>query len=248
MRPHRKLQRLHVIGRLGDGVTVALAKEQSHYLLNVLRLVAGAEILVFNGCDGEWLATVEREGKRDARLRLAHQTRPQLPAPEVRLCLAPIKSAKLEFAVQKATELGAGAILPVTTEYSQVGSPNERMRAIAIEAAEQCGALSVPEILAPVRLMDWLRDREAGRHLIFCDEAAAPGDAFAELQKLARDPVDILVGPEGGFSPKERNMLLAHPGIVPISLGPRILRAETAALAALVLVEAVRASAKAASE
>jgi 16S rRNA (uracil1498-N3)-methyltransferase len=249
MRPHRKLQRLHVAEPLRECAILPLEKAQSHYLLNVLRMAAGVEILVFNGRDGEWLATVEREGKRDARLLLGRQTRPQLPAPDVRLCLAPIKSAKFEFAVQKATELGAGAILPVITAYGQVGSPNlERMRAIAVEAAEQCGALSVPEILEPVRLPDWLRDRAPGRPLVFCDEAAATADPIAPLRKIAGGPVDILVGPEGGFSPAEREMLLAHPGIVPISLGPRILRAETAALAALVLVEAARWPVKAASE
>jgi len=248
MRTNRKLQRLHVAGALREGSCLALDKAQSHYLLNVLRMTQDAELLVFNGRDGEWLATVERDGKR-ASLAVGRQTRPQKVPPDVRLCLAPVKSAHLEFAVQKATELGASAILPVVTAYTQIAAPNlERMRANAVEAAEQCGALAVPDILEPVRMADWLQRREVGRHLVFCDEAAAATDALSKLRKIASEPVDILIGPEGGFSPEERETLLALPNIVPISLGPRVLRAETAALAALVLVQAARGMAKDASE
>ncbi len=242
MRPHRLLPRLFVAADLAQAAEIALEPAQVHHLCNVLRLGDGDRLLAFNGRHGEWLATLRRQGKRAALLEVGPQTRAQAAPADLRLCFAPIRPARLDYAVEKATELGASALLPVITEFAQVPRlRSDRLCAIAVAAAEQCGALGVPEIGEAVRLDDFLAQRDGARPLVFCDEEAELANPLAALRPVAAGPLDILTGPEGGFSPGERQALLAQQNALAISLGPRILRAETAILAALVLVRAAQA-------
>jgi 16S rRNA (uracil1498-N3)-methyltransferase len=232
--------RLYVSAPLAAGAVVPLEAGQAHYLGNVLRLKTGAGVLVFNGRDGEWNAALEGT-KRVAALTVGAQTRPQTVAPDLHYLFAPLKSARLDYLVQKAVEMGVSRLVPVMTRHGQVGRINaERMRKNAIEAAEQCGILALPEIAPQVALMRYLADREPGRHLVFCDEAAEIADPVAALGVLKPGlPLAVLVGPEGGFAEDERAALLQQPNVLRVALGPRILRADTAAIAALALVQAV---------
>lgn len=231
--------RLFADAPMAPGSSLALDKDQSHYLLNVLRQPAGAAVLAFNGRDGEWLATVETPSRKQAVLALGEQVRPQPGATDLHYAFAPLKHARLDYVVQKAVEMGASVIQPVLTQHTQVARLNrERMRANAIEAAEQCGILTLPEIRPELRLEAWLAAREPGRRLVFCDEGAPPGGPLEALAGLGRGPVAVLVGPEGGFAEAERARLVALPGVTRLSLGPRILRADTAAVAVLALVQA----------
>jgi 16S rRNA (uracil1498-N3)-methyltransferase len=232
--------RLHVTAPLAAGAMVPLEAAQAHYLGNVLRLKAGAAVLVFNGQDGEWNATLEG-AKRLAALAVGAQTRPQTLAANLHYLFAPLKSARLDYIVQKAVEMGVSRLVPVMTRHGQVGRVNaERMHKNAIEAAEQCGILALPEIAPPVALARYLADRDQARHLVFCDEAAEIADPVAALGALKPSlPLAVLVGPEGGFAEEERAALLRQPNVVRIALGPRILRADTAAVAVLALVQAV---------
>jgi 16S rRNA (uracil1498-N3)-methyltransferase len=232
--------RLFVDDALAPGESVALERSQSNYLGNVLRLSEGATILVFNGRDGEWQASVAGR-KRPNTLNIIAQTRPQDRLPDLTYVFAPLKHARLDYMVQKAVEMGASSLQPVLTRFTQVARVNgERMRANAIEAAEQCGILSLASIAEPVPLDRYLNQRAGRRLLVFCDEAA---DAAGPLQALQGGPtissgIDILIGPEGGFAEEERAVLLRQPQILRLSLGPRVLRADTAAVAALALVQA----------
>ena len=236
-----KAQRLFIDAPLAAGGAVVLAREQAHYVLNVLRLGAGDPVLLFNGRDGEWLARVRPAGKRDAAMAVEQRTRAQTPRCDLHYLFAPLKQARLDYMVQKAVEMGAGALRPVITRYTQVARVNgERLRANAIEAAEQCGVLGVPEVLPDTRLERVLDDWPADRLLVFCDEDAPVADPVAALAGVPRGPMAVLVGPEGGFAPEERDRLLGVPHVLRLSLGPRILRADTAAVAALALVQAVR--------
>jgi 16S rRNA (uracil1498-N3)-methyltransferase len=231
--------RLFVDAPLSPGQTVALERNQSNYLGNVLRLSAGDAILVFNGRDGEWQAQIAGR-KRPDSLTISAQTRPQDRLPDIAYVFAPLKHARLDYMVQKAVEMGAARLQPVLTRFTQVSRVNgERMRANVIEAAEQCGIISVAEVADPVPLDRFLGQREAKRLLVFCDEAAEVADPLRALQEAgaAPDGIDILVGPEGGFAEEERTLLLRQPKILTLSLGPRILRADTAGVAALVLVQ-----------
>jgi 16S rRNA (uracil1498-N3)-methyltransferase len=231
--------RLFVDAPLSPGQTVALERNQSNYLGNVLRLSAGDAILVFNGRDGEWQAQIAGR-KRPDSLIISAQTRPQDRLPDIAYVFAPLKHARLDYMVQKAVEMGAARLQPVLTRFTQVSRVNgERMRANVIEAAEQCGIISVAEVADPVPLDRFLGQREAKRLLVFCDEAAEVADPLRALQEAgaAPDGIDILVGPEGGFAEEERTLLLRQPKILTLSLGPRILRADTAGVAALVLVQ-----------
>jgi 16S rRNA (uracil1498-N3)-methyltransferase len=232
--------RLYVSAPLAAGAVVPLEAGQAHYLGNVLRLKAGAGVLVFNGRDGEWNATLEGT-KRLTAVGVGIQTRPQTVAADLHYLFAPLKSARLDYMVQKAVEMGVSRLVPVMTRHGQVGRVNaERMRKNAIEAAEQCGILVLPEIAPPVALLRYLADREEARHLVFCDEAAEIADPVATLGALKPGlPLAVLIGPEGGFAEQERAALLQRPNVVRIALGPRILRADTAAVAALALVQAV---------
>jgi 16S rRNA (uracil1498-N3)-methyltransferase len=232
--------RLYIDAPMAPGAVVALDRAQSHYLRRVLRLKDGQHILVFNGRDGEWRAALEG-GAREAMLRVADRVRPQTAASDLHYLFAPLKSARLDYMVQKAVEMGVSQLRPVLTQHGQVVRVNlDRMRANAIEAAEQCGILSVPEVAAPAPLTRALSGWQPDRHLVFCDEAAEVADPHAALAVVPRHaPVAVLVGPEGGFAADERAALLKVPHVVRLALGPRILRADTAAVAALALVQAV---------
>jgi 16S rRNA (uracil1498-N3)-methyltransferase len=234
-------QRLFVTTDLATGMSAAASEDQARYLRSVLRLDDGTEVLVFNGRDGEWRATVRHHGKRGVILTIGAQTRPQTRGPDVHYLFAPLKRARLDYMVQKATEMGAALIRPVITRRTIAERVNvERMRANVIEAAEQCGVLRVPEVAGPEPLDRVIDHWDSGRRLIFCDEAAPIADPLRALATVPRGaPVAILIGPEGGFSDDERRMLLAKPFILAISIGPRIMRADTAAVAALALVNAV---------
>jgi 16S rRNA (uracil1498-N3)-methyltransferase len=232
--------RLFVDAALAPGESVALERGQSNYLGNVLRLGAGDTVLVFNGRDGEWQAQVAGR-KRPDSLTIVARTRAQDRLPDLAYVFAPLKHARLDYMVQKAVEMGASSLQPVLTRFTQVSRVNsERMRANVIEAAEQCGILSLAEVAEPVALDRYLGGRAPGRLLVFCDEAADTANPLTALQGglTAAEGVDILIGPEGGFAEEERALLLRQPRILRLSLGPRVLRADTAGVAALALVQA----------
>jgi 16S rRNA (uracil1498-N3)-methyltransferase len=232
--------RLFIDAALAAGETIELERHQSNYLGNVLRLAAGETVLVFNGRDGEWQASIAGR-KRPDSLTVQSRTRPQDRLPDLAYVFAPLKHARLDYMVQKAIEMGASRLQPVLTRFTQVSRVNsERMRANAIEAAEQCGILSVAAIADPIPLERYLSQREAGRLLVFCDEASAVADPLQALRGEREAPrgIDILIGPEGGFAEEERALLLRQPRTLRLSLGPRVLRADTAAVAALALVQA----------
>lgn len=236
-----RIQRLHVADDLREGQEVVLPPEQAHYVGGVIRLPVGGAILLFNGRDGEWRARRVEGGKREVRLRVDGATRPQTPAGIIDYAFAPLKHARLDYMVQKAVEMGIGRLSPVITRHTQVSRLNlERMAANAIEAAEQCGILSLPAVDAPVALETWLTSLPTDRLLVFCDEGAPVADPLAALTAAPEGMPSVLIGPEGGFAPEERRLLAAHPLCVRLSLGPRILRADTAAIVALSLVQATR--------
>jgi 16S rRNA (uracil1498-N3)-methyltransferase len=233
--------RLFVDAALAAGGTVALERNQSNYLGNVLRLGAGESILVFNGRDGEWQAAIEGR-KRPDSLSIVAQTRPQDRLPDLAYVFAPLKHARLDYMVQKAVEMGASTLQPVLTRFTQISRVNgERMRANVIEAAEQCGILSLAEVAEPVPLDRYLSQRNGDRLLVFCDEAAEVANPAQALQGAlaAHGGIDVLIGPEGGFAEEERAILLRQSKTLRLSLGPRVLRADTAGVAALALVQAV---------
>ena len=233
--------RLYVEHALGVGQSVPLTRDQAHYLFGVMRQGAGAHVALFNGRDGEWLAEVAEAGKRGGTLMCREQTKPlQLP-PDLWLMFAPIKKARTDFIVEKAAEMGAARVLPVQTDFTNSERVRQdRLQANAVEAAEQCGATVVPEVADLHRLDRLLADWPEGRQLLFCDEGAAGSDALASILEAERGVGGwaILIGPEGGFSEAERKRLSALPFARTIGLGPRILRAETAAVAALTLWQA----------
>jgi len=232
--------RLFVDAALSPGETIALERNQSNYLGNVLRLSAGESILVFNGRDGEWQAQIAGR-KRPDSLTIMAQTRPQDRLPDIAYVFAPLKHARLDYMVQKAVEMGASRLQPVLTRFTQVSRVNsERMRANVIEAAEQCGILSLANVAEPVPLDRFVSQRDARRLLVFCDEAADVADPLQALRNgsSASGGVDILIGPEGGFAEEERALLLRQSMVLRLALGPRILRADTAGVAALALVQA----------
>jgi 16S rRNA (uracil1498-N3)-methyltransferase len=232
--------RLFVSAPLGDGAVVALERAQVHYLTTVLRLEDGSGVLIFNGRDGEWRATIEGR-KRAATLRVGTRVRAQTAAADLHYLFAPLKAARLDYMVQKAVELGVSRLQPVLTRHIAVARVNlDRMRANAVEAAEQCGILTLPDIGAPLSLNRCVAERDPARALVFCDEDAEAANPAAALGVLARgSPLAVLVGPEGGFAEDERELLLKQPNVVRLALGPRILRADTAAVAALALVQTV---------
>ena len=232
--------RLFVDTPLRPGAVAVLDRDQSNYLGNVLRLAGGDSILVFNGRDGEWQAELAGR-KRVESLTIIRQTRLQDTLPDLIYAFAPLKHARLDYMVQKAVEMGVARLQPVLTRFTQVARVNgERMRANVIEAAEQCGILSVAEVAEPVPLERFLAARDSGRLLVFCDEASDLANPVRTLEQGAENGgIDVLIGPEGGFAEEERMLLLRQPRILRLSLGPRILRADTAAVAALALVQAV---------
>jgi 16S rRNA (uracil1498-N3)-methyltransferase len=233
--------RLYVEAPLAAGATIALGREQANHLLNVLRLGRGDAVLVFNGRDGEWRAHVSAAGKRDSALTLNERMREQPPPAELQFLFAPLKHARLDYMVQKAVEMGASLLQPIITQHTQVARVNTaRMRANVVEAAQQCGILTLAEVAEPVpfaRALDALPDDGL---LIFCDEDAEVKDPVAALGKASpHSGLAVLIGPEGGFSEGERDVLLRRTNVLRLSLGPRILRADTAAIAALAVVQAV---------
>jgi 16S rRNA (uracil1498-N3)-methyltransferase len=234
--PPKSLSRLFVRSRLSEGAHVELNAAQANYLGNVMRLGEGADLLVFDGQTGEWLARIAETGKKRMTLSIERKTREPEIVPDVWLAFAPVKRAQTDWLVEKATELGAERLLPVITQRTIAERVKlERLESIAIEAAEQCGRTRLPEIADPVGLKKLLARRDAERPLYFADE----GGGEAAAKAFERGPALILIGPEGGFTDEERRLVRKTENAVPISLGPRILRAETAALAALAAYMAV---------
>lgn len=242
-----RVHRLYVEAPLAVGGAVRLDQAQAHYLVNVLRRKRGDPILLFNGRDGEWRASLAQVTRKGAVLAVVEQTQAQTAPGDLHYLFAPLKHARLDYLVQKAVELGVSRLVPVRTRHGQVARVNpDRMRANAVEAAEQCGVLAVPEVAAPMALEALLKDWVPERLMVFCDEGAPVHDPIAVLVQACDSlpavfgpmPISVLVGPEGGFCEEERAALLQLPNLVRLSLGPRILRADTAAVAVLALVQA----------
>jgi 16S rRNA (uracil1498-N3)-methyltransferase len=240
LRANYKLQRIFVTADLAGSAAVGASPAQFNYLANVLRLKDGDEVLLFNGRDGEWRAKLSYAGKKQLNLVCDAQERLQTPLPDLHFLFAPLKTARLDYLVEKAVEMGAGTIQPVITQHTQ----NHRISAAklqinALEAAEQCGILAVPQVREPVKLAAVLTSWDADRRLIFCDEDHETHNPQGALGAVMDNHLALLIGPEGGFSDMEREMLRALPFVTAIPLGPRILRADTAAVAALAVVQAV---------
>ncbi|MSO67047.1 MAG: 16S rRNA (uracil(1498)-N(3))-methyltransferase [Pseudolabrys sp.] len=246
--------RLYLDSPLAGGTEVSLDRDQANYLVNVLRLARGDAVLLFNGRDGEWRAELTGTGKRSLSAAVGERMQEQPQPLDLHFLFAPLKHARLDYLVQKAVEMGASRLQPVITRHTQVARVNlERMRANMIEAAQQCGVLNLPDIEAPVAFKTIAGSADAGRLLVFCDEDADVRDPVAALAaarpmaqallpaEAARQtlPLAVLIGPEGGFAEEEREALRKRPNVVRLALGPRILRADTAAVAALALVQAV---------
>jgi 16S rRNA (uracil1498-N3)-methyltransferase len=237
--PGKVKARLYVDQDLASGRAVQLAREQVHYLRTVLRAEIGAELALFNGRDGEWRGRIETVAKAACMVRLGERMRPQAPEPDLWLLFAPVKRTRIDFIVEKATELGVSALKPVFTRYTQMTRVNtERLRAVAVEAAEQSERLSIPAIVEPEPLADAIQAWPRPRHLLICDErggAPAIGEALAHAPAMAA----ILIGPEGGFADGELDDLAKLDFVSRVGLGPRILRADTAAVAALSVWQAL---------
>ena len=241
--------RLFVEADLAEGRVLPLERAQANYLLTVLRRAEGEPVLLFNGRDGEWRSEIVPQGRKSADLRVVAQTRPQPAAADLHYLFAPLKTGRLDYMAQKAVEMGAGRLQPVFTRFTQGERIKlDRLQANAIEAAEQCGILAIPEIGEPDRLPACLDALEPERLLVFCDEDAPVTYPVAALRGAAdptnSPPLAVLVGPEGGFHAEERALIAARPNTVALSLGPRILRADTAAVAVMALVQAVLGDAR----
>lgn len=241
--PAQTRQRLFLRARLAAGAVIDLDRTQTNYLVNVLRMEKGDALSVFNGLDGQWRAVLSERNRRTPTLAIDALEREQTERPDLYYLFAPLKQGRLDYMVQKAVEMGAGLLTPVLTQHTQIGRVNsERMEANAIEAAEQCGLLSIPQIDEPVALAQLIEawpSVEPSRRIVYCDEAAPDIDPVAALRVLNEGKFAVLVGPEGGFSEAERADLRERAFVTPIRLGPRILRADTAAVAAIALVQAV---------
>jgi len=233
--------RIYLVTPLAGGQEVSFDRAQTNYLQNVLRLKHGDEVVLFNGRDGEWLASLAGSSKKALTAAVGERLREQPQACDLHFLFAPLKHARLDYLVQKAVEMGASRLQPVITRHTQVARVNlDRMRANVIEAAQQCGILTVPEVTDPVTFKMLIEQAEPERLLVFCDEDTEVKDPIGALGAArAHMPVAVLVGPEGGFAEDERAALLKLPNVIRIALGPRILRADTAAVAALALVQAV---------
>lgn len=230
--------RLYITNDLQDGELATLSPDQSHYLTRVMRMKEGQNILVFNGRDGEYLAEIISANKNNCTINLINKTKEQKQSPDIWLCFAPVKNAPLNFVIQKATELGASALWPVITKNTVVSRVNtERLKANAIEAAEQSRRLDVPEIFEPEKFKQLLSNWPEDRKIIFCDESGNGQPAKEALASLKKGKYAIFIGPEGGFSREEFEIIISKHYIIPICMGPRILRADTAAIAALTCVQ-----------
>lgn len=232
--------RLYYAQALGSGRPIRLVGAAAHYLLHVRRARKGEPFRLFNGEDGEWRCTIVEAGRRHAVLHCDERLRVAVPPPDIDYLFAPLKTARLDYLAQKATEMGVRRLRPVLTSRTIAARVNlARLRANVIEAAEQCDLVWLPEVAELESLRRVIAGWEPGRRLVYCDEDAPSADPVAALRPLARGPLAVFIGPEGGFSPDEQVLLRGLPFVTPISLGPRILRADTAAVAALTLVQAV---------
>jgi 16S rRNA (uracil1498-N3)-methyltransferase len=239
MRANFRMQRLFVNAPLALGERHEVSAEQFNYLANVLRLAEGTEILAFNGRDGEWRVNVTFPSRKKITLEAVEQTRSQPPASDLHYLFAPLKVGRLDYLVQKAVEMGAGVLQPVMTQHVQGKITSlERLQANVIEAAEQCGILSIPEVMPPKKLGDLLTQWPEDRRIIFCDEGDEGQNPLPILSAVQERKLALLIGPEGGFSEEERGNLRECPFVTAIPLGPRILRADTAAVAALAVIQA----------
>ena len=237
----KPLVRLYVSQPLSEGALLTLPRESSHYLIEVMRLTAGDAVAVFDGANGEWEAVIDDPHRKQAKLTARRQLRPQETVPDLWLLFAPIKHGRIDFIVEKACELGVARVLPVITRRTIVNRvPVDRLNANMVEAAEQCGRTALPRLAEPVQLEKLLADWPEDRALLFCDELGGAPMLEALKERPRGSPAAILIGPEGGFTDDEREMIRAIPSAVPLSLGPRILRADTAAVAAISLWQAVQ--------
>lgn len=237
----KPLVRLYVTQPLSAGASITLPRESSHYLIEVMRLQAGDAVALFDGANGEWQAVIDDPHRKQARLTAARQLRPQETVPDLWLLFAPIKQGRIDFIAEKACELGVARVLPVITQRTIVSRvPVDRLAANMVEAAEQCGRTALPTIAEPVQLDKLLTDWPENRLLLFCDETGGQPMLEALKDRPRGTPAAILIGPEGGFTDAERQMIRATPSAVPLSLGPRILRADTAAVAAISLWQATQ--------
>ncbi|HWA19112.1 MAG TPA: 16S rRNA (uracil(1498)-N(3))-methyltransferase [Devosia sp.] len=241
-RAYKSFPRLFVESALASGAAVILEDGQSDYLLKVLRMKEGDSVVLFNGRDGAWLSKITKAGKKslalDPQVQIAHQT----PPSDLWFGFAPLKVGRLDYLVQKATEMGAGTIQPIITKFTQARTRPDKLRAWSLEAAEQCEVLTLPVISPQMNLdalIDTWRPTHGLRRLILADESAPSASPVEQIAQLEGLPIGVLIGPEGGFSDNERALLLAQDFTVPISLGPRILRADTAAVAALAVVQSI---------
>jgi 16S rRNA (uracil1498-N3)-methyltransferase len=239
MRANFRMQRLFVDAPLSQGLAVETNSEQFNYLANVLRLTEGSEILVFNGRDGEWRVNLSFPTRKRILLTAVEETRPQ-PAPcDLHYLFAPLKVGRLDYLVQKAVEMGAGLLQPVMTQHVQAKITNlDKLKANVVEAAEQCGILGIPEVAEPVKLFELLDQWPEDRRIVYCDEGDAGQNPLPLLSKIEEKKLALLVGPEGGFSEQERERLRSLDFVTAIPLGPRILRADTAAVAAMAVIQA----------
>ena len=240
------MQNLHRIPRLycdqplGVTLAVALDTDQSRYLVKVMRLKPGGQVRLFNGLNGEWLCSIDQASGKSCVVSCAEQLAEPGVLPDIDYLFAPLKSARLDYMAQKATEMGARRLRPVITEHTVVRKVNiERIAANAREAAEQCNMVCLPEVCPAEKLDAVLSSWDPVRRLIFCDEAAPQVDPLKALSAIEPGPLALLIGPEGGFSPAEQAVLRGLPFVTPISLGPRVMRADTAAVAAMAIVQAV---------
>ncbi|MCJ8506503.1 16S rRNA (uracil(1498)-N(3))-methyltransferase [Rhizobium lemnae] len=239
MRANFRMQRLFVASAISAGAELEATADQYNYLVNVLRMQADDDVLIFDGANGEWRARLVLPSRKKLLLAPVEQTRPQTPLPDLHYLFAPLKVGRLDYLVQKAVEMGAGLLQPVMTQHVQGKITNlDRLQANVVEAAEQCGILSVPEVRTPVRLRDLLETWPKDRRIIYCDEGEESQNPLPVLSGISERKLALLVGPEGGFSEEERQWLRTLPYVTAIPLGPRILRADTAAVAALAVVQA----------
>jgi 16S rRNA (uracil1498-N3)-methyltransferase len=241
-RTYKSFPRVYVSPDLAPGLSVDVGQDQANHLVNVLRLKEGDAAVLFNGRDGAWLCKITHAGKKGATLALELQVAHQTPPSDLWFGFAPLKVGRLDYLVQKATEMGADTIQPVITKFTQARTKADKLESYVLEAAQQCEVLTVPKLGAEIALtplLDGWRQAQGLRRLLFADEAAGSSSPLEQITWLKGLPVGILIGPEGGFSDEERELLLSQDFVVPISLGPRILRADTAAVAALALVQAI---------
>jgi 16S rRNA (uracil1498-N3)-methyltransferase len=239
MRANFRMQRLFVEADIRQGTAIEASQEQFNYLANVLRMEDGGEVLLFNGRDGEWKASLSLPTRKRLLLTPVEETRPQPPAPDLHYLFAPLKVGRLDYLVQKAVEMGAGVLQPVMTQHVQGKITSiDRLRANAVEAAEQCGILAIPSVAETVKLSDLLERWPRERRIIYCDEGDAGQNPLPLLSSIKEKQLALLVGPEGGFSEQERALLRSLDFVTAIPLGPRILRADTAAVAAMAVIQA----------